>query len=359
MSAGGSTGVVLVALACNLGIAVAKFAAAAWTGSSAMLSEAIHSLVDTSNQGLLLVGIKRSQRPADARHPFGYARELYFWSFIVAILLFSMGAGVSLYEGIQKLLHPHPISDPFVNYAVLGVAILLEGISTWKAVSEFNARRGQTGMVTALRSSKDPALFTVVLEDLAALAGLITALAGIASAHLLGFEAGDGIASVCIGLILAAVAAFMSIEIQGLIIGEAASEGVQKGLRAIVESETGSGKPILRINEIRTMHLGPDDLLVAASVDFQDGETARGVETTTTRLEHAIKAKYPEVKLLYIEVQSSGDHRALLPESEQPPEVAVEGSNVMAATATAAPLTKPVLATRPQSRKGKRGKRRH
>src|SRR6476646_464422 len=276
LSAGGSTGVVLVALACNLGIAVAKFAAAAWTGSSAMLSEAIHSLVDTSNQGLLLVGIKRSQRPADARHPFGYARELYCWSFIVASLLFSMGAGVSLYEGVQKLLHPHPISDPFVIYAVLGVAILLEGVSTWKAVSAFNDRRSQTGMVTALRSSKDPALFTVVLEDLAALAGLSTALAGIASAHLLGFEAGDGIASVCIGLILAAVAAFMSIEIQGLIIGEAANEGVQKGLHAIVESETGSGKPILHINEIRTMHLGPEDLLVAASVDFQDGESARG-----------------------------------------------------------------------------------
>ena len=269
-----------------------------------------------------------------------------------------MGAGVSLYEGVQKLLHPHPISDPFVNYAVLGVAILLEGVSTWKAVAEFNARRGRTGMLTALRSSKDPALFTVVLEDLAAMAGLVTALAGIASAHLLGFEAGDGIASVCIGLILAAVAAFMSIEIQGLIIGEAANEGVQKGLRAIVESETGSGKPILHINEVRTMHLGPDDLLVAASVDFQDGETARSVETTTARLEHAIKAKYPEVKLLYIEVQSRGDHRALLPESERSPEV-TEGSSVMAATATAAPLLKPVLAARPQSRKGKKGKRRH
>ena len=150
----------------------------------------------------------------------------------------------------------------------------------------------------------------------------------------------------------------MSIEIQGLIIGEAANEGVQKGLRAIIEGETGSGKPILHINEIRTMHLGPEDLLVAASVDFQDGESARGVETTTARLEHAIKAKYPEVKLLYIEVQSSGDHRALLPESEQSPEVA-EGSSVIAAAAATAPLSRPVLSARPQSRKGKKGKRRH
>lgn len=312
MSAGGSTSVVLVALGANLGIAAAKFAAAAWTGSSAMLSEAIHSLVDTSNQGLLLYGIKRSARPADERHPFGYSRELYFWSFIVAILLFSMGAGVSIYEGIDKLLHPHPISDPMVNYAVLGIAVVLEGISTWKAVTEFNSRRNGDGMLAALRSSKDPSLFTVVLEDLAALTGLVIALAGIAAAHLLNIEWADGLASVAVGLVLAAVAAFMSIEIQGLIIGEAASPPVVAGIKDLIAAETGEGKPIRVLNELKTMHLGASDILVVASCDFQDGETAQSVEATTMRLEREIKARYPDVRQLYIEVQSARDHAEMV-----------------------------------------------
>ena len=311
MSAGGSTTVVLVALGANLGIAAAKFAAAAWTGSSAMLSEAIHSLVDTSNQGLLLYGIKRSQRPADERHPFGYSRELYFWSFIVAILLFSMGSGVSIYEGIDKLLHPHPISDPMVNYAVLGIAIVLEGISTWKALSEFNSRRDGDGMMAALRSSKDPSLFTVVLEDLAALTGLVIAICGIAAAHLLNVEWGDGLASIAVGLVLAAVAAFMSIEIQGLLIGEAASPPIVRGIKDLIAAETGDGKPIRTLNELKTMHLGASDILVAASCDFHDGETARGIEATTMRLELAIKARFPDVRQLYIEVQSAQDHEVM------------------------------------------------
>ncbi len=311
MSAGGSTSVVLVALGANLGIAAAKFAAAAWTGSSAMLSEAIHSLVDTSNQALLLYGIKRSQRPADERHPFGYSRELYFWSFIVAILLFSMGAGVSIYEGVDKLIHPHPISDPMVNYAVLGIAIVLEGISTWKALSEFNSRRSGDGMLAALRSSKDPSLFTVVLEDLAALTGLVIAITGIAAAHLLNIEWGDGLASVAVGLVLAAVAAFMSVEIQGLLIGEAATPPVVAGMKELIAKETGEGKPIRALNDLKTMHLGASDILVAASCDFQDGETAQSVEATTMRLETAIKARYTDVRLLYIEVQSARDHEAM------------------------------------------------
>ncbi|MEQ1616563.1 MAG: cation diffusion facilitator family transporter, partial [Hyphomicrobiaceae bacterium] len=165
MAAEGSTKVVLIALACNFGIAVSKFAAAAYTGSSAMLSEAIHSLVDTSNQALLFHGIKRAARPADERHPFGYAKELYFWSFVVAILLFSLGSGVSIYEGVEKLLHPHPISNPEVNYAVLGMAIFLESISTWQALKAFNTTRNGDRALTALRRSKDPAMFTVLLED--------------------------------------------------------------------------------------------------------------------------------------------------------------------------------------------------
>ncbi|MEQ1577375.1 MAG: cation diffusion facilitator family transporter [Hyphomicrobium sp.] len=311
MSAGGSTGVVLVALGCNLAIAAAKFAAFSITGSSAMLSEAIHSLVDTSNQALLLHGIKRSRRPADAKHPFGYSMELYFWSFIVAILLFSLGAGVAIYEGVEKLHNPHPLTNMHVNYVVLVIAIGLEGISTYKALKEFNTRRGGNGFVGALRSSKDPALFAIVLEDLAAISGLLVALAGIFAADRLGMPQGDGIASIVIGFILAAVAAFMSIEIRSLMVGEAASPEVRGGLVALIKLEAGAGKPIHVINEIRTMHLGPEDVLVAASVDFQDNETAAGVEATTARLERAIKAKYPEVRQFFIEVQNASEHAAI------------------------------------------------
>jgi cation diffusion facilitator family transporter len=306
VSAGGSTAVVVVALACNLGIAVAKFAAAAWTGSSAMLSEAIHSLVDTCNQVLLLYGIKRAARPPDENHPFGHARELYFWSFIVAILLFSLGAGVAIYEGIDKIKHPHEIDNAYILYLVLGVSIILEGISTFKAVSEFNSKRpaGAGGMIAALKSSKDPTLFAIVLEDLAALTGLVIALVGIAAAHLGGFAEADGIASILIGVLLGAVAMFMSREIKSLIVGEAASTDVQAGLAAIIGGDMGTGKPIRAINDIRTMHLGPEDVLVTASVDFQDYVTAKTVEEVTARLQKAITSKYPQVKNLFIEVQA-------------------------------------------------------
>jgi cation diffusion facilitator family transporter len=190
MTQGQSTGVVLVALTCNLGIALAKFAAAAWTQSSAMLSEAIHSLVDTCNQVLLLWGLKRAARPADKRHPFGYSKEIYFWSFIVAILLFSLGSGVAIYEGIDKIIHPHPMRDAYVVYAVLGVSFALEGVSTLKALSAFNATRGETGIVAALRSSKDPSLFVILLEDAAALLGLAIAFFGVMATHLGGRRRG-------------------------------------------------------------------------------------------------------------------------------------------------------------------------
>jgi cation diffusion facilitator family transporter len=323
MAAGGSTAVVVIALGCNLAIAAAKFAAYVWTGSSAMLSEAIHSLVDTSNQALLLHGLRRSRRPADARHPFGNSKELYFWSFVVAILLFSLGAGVAIYEGVEKLRDPHPITDAHVNYIVLTVAILLESLSTWKAIAEFNARRGTANVLVALRSSKDPALFAIVLEDLAALAGLVIAFAGILTADRLGLAAADGIASIVIGLVLGMVAAFMSIEIKSLIVGEAASPVVRSGLRQVLRAETGAGRPIRAINEIRTMHLGPDDVLVAASVDFNDGESAASVEATTARLEQAIRARFPEVRRLFIEVQSEGAH-ARLAGAAEPSEPAAE-----------------------------------
>jgi len=305
VEAGGSKAVILIALGCNLGIAVAKFVAAAWTLSSAMLSEAIHSLVDTANQGLLLLGITRAKRPPDEQHPFGYSREIYFWSFIVAMVLFSLGAGVAIYEGINKILEPHPLQNVNVLYAVLGVAIALEGYSLLKALREFKARpESRHGFLEALRRSKDPSLFAIVLEDIAAMLGLMIALAGTLVADFGGFEMADGIASILIGFVLAGVAAFMSVEIKSLIVGEAASRVVQAGLREIIASETGATKPIRKINEIRTMHLGPHDVLVTASVDFHDGASAKTVEAVTAILQNAIKSRFPDVRHLFIEVQA-------------------------------------------------------
>ncbi len=310
MSAGGSRNVVLVALAANFGIAVAKFVAAAWTRSSAMLSEAIHSLVDTANQALLLYGLNRARRPADALHPFGYSKELYFWSFVVAVLLFSMGAGVSIYEGIEKLRDPHPISDFWVNYTVLGIALALEGISAYRAMVAFDSSRGRRSWLAALRASKDAALFTVLLEDVAAVTGLLIALLALVCVQFLGWEQADAVASILIGMLLATVAAFMSVEIKGLIIGEAVNPKVLAGIERVLKKEVGAHGPLIAINEIRTMHLGPEDVLVAASVDAIDGIPAEEVERVTSELERAIKVKYPEVRQLFIETQSVAGHKA-------------------------------------------------
>ncbi len=364
MATGGSTAVVAVALACNLGIAAAKFGAAAWTGSSAMLSEAIHSLVDTGNQGLLLHGIGRARRPADARHPFGYSMELYFWSFVVAVLLFSLGAGVSIYEGVEKLIHPHPIASPEINYIILGLAFALESVSAWKAVAEFNAQRGANGALAALRATKDPALFTILLEDLAALTGLAIAFAGVAASHVFGIEAGDGAASVAIGAVLALVAVFMASEIKSMLIGEAADGAVQAGIRAVLAREAGPGRPIRAINDLRAMHLGPEDLLVTASVDFDDGLSAKDVEMASARLDQAVRARYPAARRLFLTVQSAeGFAAARVREAG----ASVEGaafrepphSNAGAAESSPKPAqARPSIGARPPSRKGrKRGRR--
>jgi cation diffusion facilitator family transporter len=310
VSAGGSRNLVIIALVANFCIALAKFAAAAWTRSSAMLSEAIHSLVDTSNQALLLYGLNRAQRPADARHPFGYSREIYFWSFVVAVLLFSMGAGVSIYEGIEKLRDPHPISDFWVNYTVLGIALALEGFSAYRALVAFDSWRGRRGWLAGLRASKDAALFTVLLEDVAAVSGLLIALVALMCVQFLGWGQADAIASILIGALLATVAAFMSVEIRGLIVGEAVSPEVLAGIEGILKKEVGARGPLIGINEIRTMHMGPEDVLVAASVDAIDGLPAEEVERVISELERAIKAKYPEVRRLFIETQSLAGHFA-------------------------------------------------
>lgn len=306
MASSGSTRVIVAALGGNAGIAVAKFVAAAWTGSAAMLSEAIHSLADTANQGLLLHGIRRAQRPADDRHPFGHSRELYFWAFVVAVLLFSLGAGVAIYEGIDKLNHPHPVTNPWLNYSILGTALLFEIGSTAVAMKEFNRQHGDLDAIAALRASKDPGLYTVLLENIAAIAGLIVALIGIAGGHLLGWTYGDAVASIVIGIILGLVATFMAIETKALLIGEAAAPDVVTGIRHIIEAEIMPMGRLRRIHHIKTMHLGPDDVMLTASLDFDDGTSARSVMDTVSRLEKVIFAQFPFVRHLYLEAAGDG-----------------------------------------------------
>jgi cation diffusion facilitator family transporter len=359
MAASGSTRVVIAALGANAAIATAKFAAAAWTGSAAMLSEAIHSLADTANQGLLLHGIRRAARPADARHPFGYGKELYFWAFVVAILLFSLGAGVAIYEGVDKLRHPHPVTDPLVNYFVLGVAIVFEVASTVVAVRAFNRERQSHGIIAALRSSKDPALFTVLLENLAALAGLVVALAGIAAGHLFGWSLGDAVASIVIGLILGLVAAFMSIETKGLLIGEAASPTLVGAVEAIVRAEIAGGGPVAAVGPLKTMHLGPEDVVVAAPLDFRDGIGAAAVEAAVARLEAAIRVRHPEVRHLFLEARALSAASGGATASAPTPAAAKPADLVPAADgapARAASQTSAARGNYPPPKKGKRRK---
>lgn len=305
MAAEGSTKVVLAALAGNVAIAAVKFAAAFWTGSSAMLSEAIHSLVDSGNQGLILHGMRRSRRPSDERHPFGYGREIYFWCFIVAILLFSLGAGVSIYEGIEKLKHPHPIRDAYINYIILGVSLLLETGSCYVAWGEFKKLRAGRTVLQTVRASKDPVVFTVLFEDVAALLGLAIAFAGVLVADLGGLPAADGAASIAIGLVLASAAAILSRETKGLLIGEGASAGVMDAVRNVI----GGDVAVERVASLKSLHLGPTQILVTARVDFRDSISAQEVEAATERIRRAARQAEPQVQYLVIEARETEGER--------------------------------------------------
>ncbi len=305
MAGAGSKKVIYAALIGNTMIAVTKFTAAAFTGSSAMLSEAVHSLVDTGNQGLLLYGIRRSQKPANARHPFGYAMELYFWSFVVAILIFGLGAGVSFYQGLQRVLEPHAVVDPYINYAVLGLAIVFEGAVWIFAFREFQRVKGRRGWLEEVRASKDPTVFTVLFEDTAAMLGLIVALAGVAASDLLDMPVLDGVAAMAIAAILAVTAALLAYECKGLLIGEGAHPRVVRGIRRLAGEQPG----VKTINEVLTMHLGPTDVLANLSLDFIDGIAAEEVEAAISKLEQEIKSAYPEVTRIFIEAQSAAGHR--------------------------------------------------
>ena len=303
---GGSKRVIYAALGGNGLIAATKFAAGSYTGSSAMLSEAIHSLVDTGNQGLLLLGMKRARKPADDEHPFGYGMELYFWAFVVAILIFGLGAGISFYEGIVKLANPHPVSSFLVNYVVLGAAMVFEGVAWTVAYREFNRVRGDRGFLEEVRRSKDPTVFTVLFEDSAAMLGLIAAFTGLLATQFLHLEWADAAASIAIGVILALTAAGLAWETKSLLTGEAASRATVRDIRRMALAE-----PAVRaVNELRTVHFGPHSILAAISVDFEDRSALGDIEATVARLEREIKARFPIITRVFIEAQAREHHAA-------------------------------------------------
>lgn len=298
--ASGSKKVIYAALVGNGLIAVTKFVAATLTQSSAMLSEGIHSVVDTGNQILLLHGLARAKRPPDKAFPFGHGKELYFWSFIVAILIFAVGAGVSIYEGIRHVVHPEPIERPEVNYFVLGLAMLFEGGAWYYAWREFTERKGRRGFFQAVREGKDPTLFVVLFEDSAAMAGLMVAFLGVLLTQTTGILYFDGAASIVIGLILGATAMWLAYETKGLLIGESASPDVVKRIRELVENEP----EVRHVNEILTMHMGPEFILVNLSVDFADTARADQVEAVIAKLDRGLKESLPRVKRVFVEAEA-------------------------------------------------------
>ena len=292
--------VVYAALAGNLAIAVTKFVAAGITGSSAMLSEAVHSLVDSTNEVLLLYGGARAARPADEAHPFGHGRELYFWAFIVALLVLALGAGVSFYEGVQHVRNPEPMSRPMVNYVVLGVSILFEGATWVVALREFRRSKGSLGYFEAFRRSKNPTVFTVLFEDTAALAGLFIALAGVTASHVLGRPEFDGMASIAIGGVLAVSSLLLARETKGLLMGEAAHPRVRDDIMRIAEAD----RAIRNANGVLTVQMGPDQVVAALSAEFEDALDTPQVEACITRIEHAAKQAHPALAALFIKPQT-------------------------------------------------------
>jgi len=298
--AGSSKKVIYAALAGNALIAVTKFAAAAITGSSAMFSEGIHSMVDTGNQVLLLHGMRRARRPPSSRFPFGHGKEIYFWSFAVAILIFAVGSGVSLYEGIIHTLRPKPIGNPLVNYIVLGLALIFEGLAWFFALAEFTKTKGKWGYIAAVHRGKDPTMFVVLFEDSAAMLGIIVAFAGVILVDKAGILIFDGIASIIIGFILGGTAIWLAYETKGLLIGESANEEVVNGIRDIILKFDG----VNNINEVLTMHMGPDFILLNISIDFRDEIPASDLENIIAGIDMRIKKSFPTIKRVFVEAES-------------------------------------------------------
>lgn len=302
MAGGSSKSALYGGLAANMGIAISKFVAAFITGSSAMLSEGIHSLVDSGNSILLLYGIKQSHKPADARHPFGRSKELYFWGLIVAVLIFAIGGGMSFYEGIKHIEHPEPLTDPLWNYVVLGVAACFETWASWLAIKALYADVSDKKLSfwKILSTSRDPAIYASVLENLAALAGLVIALAGVFFGHMLNNPFLDGAASVAIGLLLMAVAVFLVSRTRALLVGEGVSDAVLTDLQTIGRQQPG----VENLRPPLTMYLGPTDVMLALDVEFEDQLSAQEVEVAIDQLQDAIRVKYPEFQRIFIEAKS-------------------------------------------------------
>ncbi|NOY06323.1 MAG: cation transporter [Chlorobi bacterium] len=296
----GSKRVIIAAFLANLGIALAKFIASFISGSSAMLAEAVHSMADTANQLFLFIGLKRAKKPPTSLHPFGFGQERYFWTFVVAMSLFVIGGTFSVYEGIAKAIHPHQLENIAVSYVVLGVSLVLEGLSFRTAWKEFALRRGAIPTLTFIRQTKDPVLITVLFEDASALLGLLIALSGITLSHVTGELFFDGLASVLIGILLILVAVFLAWESKSLLIGESASPENIERIRKAVDDTDG----IERVGELLTMHLGPDQILVNLSLDFADNLSAEEIERTTAELERRIRETVPGATRIFIEAKN-------------------------------------------------------
>ena len=297
--AAGSKKVIIAALIGNGLISITKFIAAGITGSSAMMSEGVHSLVDTGNQVLLLHGLKRAKKPADEKFPFGHGKEIYFWSFVVAILIFAVGAGISIYEGVHHILHPSEITNPMINYIVLSLAIVFEGGALYFALTEFNKARGKKRALDAVRHGKDPTLFVVLFEDSAAMLGLIFAFIGIYLAQVTGNAYWDGVASVLIGCILGGTAIWLAYETKGLLIGERADVKTVEGIKAILNEQEG----VQKVNEVLTLHMGPEFVLANISLEFADNLAMGELENIIRTMDRMIKKHYPNVKRVFIEAE--------------------------------------------------------
>jgi cation diffusion facilitator family transporter len=305
------------AIAANVAIAVTKFVVAGMTGSSAMLSEGIHSAVDTFNGVLLLVGLKLSQRPATPEHPFGHGKELYFWGLIVAVLIFGLGGGLSFYEGVQQVRHPQPMQNPMWNYVVLGIAAVFEGSSFVIALRQFLKQAGNTPFWEALHRSKDPTTYTVLAEDSAALIGLVVAALGIALSQRFDKPVLDGTASLIIGLLLAGVAVALIWESRSLLIGEGIRPETARAIRSIALAQ-----PKVRdVGRVLSMYVGPDDVLVTMDLDFDDGTAAADAGAAIAAIERQVRERYPMIKRLFIEAGAApAQQRWSRPDSTQAPD---------------------------------------
>ncbi|MBE1533821.1 cation diffusion facilitator family transporter [Actinomadura algeriensis] len=305
MSAEGGTKAILAALAANAGIAVSKFVAFVFTGSSSMLAESIHSVADAGNQGLLLVGQKRSARRRTPKHPFGYGRERYFYAFVVAVVLFTVGAAFSLYEGYHKISHPEEVKSAGWAFGVLTVAILMEIFSFRTAIVESNRIRGDKSWWEFIRRAKAPELPVVLLEDLAALIGLLLALFGVTMAVVTGDGVWDGVGTVAIGVLLAGVATILAIETKSLLIGEGADPEQEERIIAALESVD----EVERVIHIRTQYVGPEEMLIAAKIAVNHDDTAAEVARGIDAAEAKIRAEFPEARLIYLEPALDETHR--------------------------------------------------